>query len=107
MIRRPPRSTLFPYTTLFRSRGIIVSTNGSIAELDMNGSMENGATPDRRRVVGLYYPDMAAPNHQEGFLIDDGEFRQLHVPGSVATQAWDMNPTGEIEIGRASCRGRV
>src|SRR5260221_808360 len=24
MIRRPPRSTLFPYTTLFRSRPIIV-----------------------------------------------------------------------------------
>src|SRR3712207_8701489 len=24
MIRRPPRSTLFPYTTLFRSRGTIV-----------------------------------------------------------------------------------
>src|SRR5256885_9669417 len=23
MIRRPPRSTLFPYTTLFRSRGVI------------------------------------------------------------------------------------
>src|SRR5256885_11045641 len=28
MIRRPPRSTLFPYTTLFRSRcGAIESTN--------------------------------------------------------------------------------
>src|SRR2546430_5877977 len=77
-------------------RGIIVSTNGSIAELDMNGSMENGATPDHRRVVGLYYPDPAAPNHPEGFLIDDGEVRQLHVPGSVGTQAWDMNPPGEI-----------
>src|ERR1039458_7005966 len=25
MIRRPPRSTLFPYTTLFRSRTVIVS----------------------------------------------------------------------------------
>src|SRR4051794_41693614 len=25
MIRRPPRSTLFPYTTLFRSRGVSVS----------------------------------------------------------------------------------
>src|SRR2546429_3620108 len=24
MIRRPPRSTLFPYTTLFRSRGVSV-----------------------------------------------------------------------------------
>src|SRR3712207_7129933 len=29
MIRRPPRSTLFPYTTLFRSRTIlVVSENG-------------------------------------------------------------------------------
>src|SRR2546430_16126311 len=25
MIRRPPRSTLFPYTTLFRSRGVVVT----------------------------------------------------------------------------------
>src|SRR5436305_9224429 len=24
MIRRPPRSTLFPYTTLFRSAGVVV-----------------------------------------------------------------------------------
>src|SRR3712207_7596042 len=28
MIRRPPRSTLFPYTTLFRSEGYPVDTNG-------------------------------------------------------------------------------
>src|SRR5690349_22458779 len=27
MIRRPPRSTLFPYTTLFRSRRIVVTCN--------------------------------------------------------------------------------
>src|SRR2546425_7001718 len=26
MIRRPPRSTLFPYTTLFRSRGVGLPT---------------------------------------------------------------------------------
>src|SRR2546430_4270519 len=25
MIRRPPRSTLFPYTTLFRSNGLLVA----------------------------------------------------------------------------------
>src|SRR3712207_7465363 len=29
MIRRPPRSTLFPYTTLFRSRRVTVSTDVS------------------------------------------------------------------------------
>src|SRR5258707_11885028 len=27
MIRRPPRSTLFPYTTLFRSSGLEMGTN--------------------------------------------------------------------------------
>src|SRR5258707_2708302 len=29
MIRRPPRSTLFPYTTLFRSRGPCAAAQGS------------------------------------------------------------------------------
>src|SRR2546426_7719343 len=29
MIRRPPRSTLFPYTTLFRSRQVDSSASGS------------------------------------------------------------------------------
>src|SRR2546421_5599115 len=32
MIRRPPRSTLFPYTTLFRSRGW--QENGDVRGLD-------------------------------------------------------------------------
>src|SRR5256885_3860608 len=32
MIRRPPRSTLFPYTTLFRSRHIICQREGRILD---------------------------------------------------------------------------
>src|SRR2546426_6444785 len=31
MIRRPPRSTLFPYTTLFRSRSQALGANGAAA----------------------------------------------------------------------------
>src|SRR2546429_3604621 len=31
MIRRPPRSTLFPYTTLFRSRSVLETTGSVIA----------------------------------------------------------------------------
>src|SRR3712207_7819237 len=34
MIRRPPRSTLFPYTTLFRS--VVGFTGGSIPEVKVN-----------------------------------------------------------------------
>src|SRR3712207_7513777 len=35
MIRRPPRSTLFPYTTLFRSDGIVA---GEIADAEGTGA---------------------------------------------------------------------
>src|SRR2546428_4763215 len=34
MIRRPPRSTLFPYTTLFRSP--VVATLGTVAEIEVS-----------------------------------------------------------------------
>src|SRR2546430_3236773 len=34
MIRRPPRSTLFPYTTLFRSHLAIHSTSNSKQDVD-------------------------------------------------------------------------
>src|SRR3712207_7097232 len=34
MIRRPPRSTLFPYTTLFRSPYMRFPENGNVHELE-------------------------------------------------------------------------
>src|SRR3712207_7880633 len=34
MIRRPPRSTLFPYTTLFRSEGVVQGRLGHRTEQD-------------------------------------------------------------------------
>src|SRR5258708_8609590 len=44
MIRRPPRSTLFPYTTLFRSRAAEpgpIDCSGPCDELDMERSEEH------------------------------------------------------------------
>src|SRR3712207_8591970 len=35
MIRRPPRSTLFPYTTLFRSRATVIVTHDQLEALSM------------------------------------------------------------------------
>src|SRR5256885_11003227 len=57
MIRRPPRSTLFPYTTLFRSRanGVILADTKFEFGLDRTGSGEpelvvgdEVLTPDRK-----------------------------------------------------------
>src|SRR5256885_12948333 len=49
MIRRPPRSTLFPYTTLFRSGGsVALATRVSAAQLGVNNPTEGGACCTRR-----------------------------------------------------------
>src|SRR3712207_1827913 len=40
MIRRPPRSTLFPYTTLFRS-GYVESFNGKLRDELLDGEVFN------------------------------------------------------------------
>src|SRR3712207_8184665 len=43
MIRRPPRSTLFPYTTLFRSTLLVSrTTTGGIATGDDSSISDNG-----------------------------------------------------------------
>src|SRR3989475_3290270 len=55
MIRRPPRSTLFPYTTLFRSGGTIVVPNrddfGALAEHMNWMSRELRRLDDEQRVA--------------------------------------------------------
>src|SRR2546421_7627369 len=38
MIRRPPRSTLFPYTTLFRSAQVVVAVGEAEAALRRGGA---------------------------------------------------------------------
>src|SRR3712207_8003798 len=51
MIRRPPRSTLFPYTTLFRSlpRG---GEQGPLGAGDQAGAARRAALVDRHRECG-------------------------------------------------------
>src|SRR2546429_2933705 len=58
MIRRPPRSTLFPYTTLFRSkRGEKFSTVAAQMSIDPNAS--NGGYPGEADVA-LLRPELRA-----------------------------------------------
>src|SRR5690554_7339601 len=63
MLRRPPRSTLFPYTTLFRS--------GQFHPVLLNKLLQHGLQrPDQCRVTGdlertflLYLPDTRSEEH--------------------------------------------
>src|SRR5256885_4474950 len=53
MIRRPPRSTLFPYTTLFRSEGVTVRFGGLVACDAVTFSVDQG------QILGLIGPNGA------------------------------------------------
>src|SRR5260370_27762749 len=48
MIRRPPRSTLFPYTTLFRSPFGAVGNHLHSAIVELDGERIAGGDPERR-----------------------------------------------------------
>src|SRR5438874_7328718 len=52
MIRRPPRSTLFPYTTLFRSRRLIVGC-GDVRHLQVRQRGGNRPDGDETREVNV------------------------------------------------------
>src|SRR2546428_10358912 len=64
MIRRPPRSTLLPYTTLFRSRLRIVKRSSRMQELEYSG-----LPADRPVRVG------------ENILKASGRVQQYFLPG--------------------------
>jgi len=49
MIRRPPRSTLFPYTTLFRSHAKLV---GTVHDVLVDGPSEDSAFAFEGRTAG-------------------------------------------------------
>src|SRR3712207_7082641 len=52
MIRRPPRSTLFPYTTLFRSRVVVFATGDKAAEAEAAGADVVGSDDLIERIQG-------------------------------------------------------
>src|SRR5258708_8142520 len=53
MIRRPPRSTLFPYTTLFRSDRLAVLRNRQLVQVHLIDRYRNGGHVTDRKSTRL------------------------------------------------------
>src|SRR2546426_10127010 len=109
MIRRPPRSTLFPYTTLFRSRpagggGPRARRGGTRLERRGRGGGDAGAGPRRRAARGCRVrqgPGVRGGTGADRRASHGGPPVRARVGGSGARAALRR------EIGRASCRERV
>src|SRR5687767_15712610 len=73
MIRRPPRSTLFPYTTLFRSlAGDLVAAHGPEARVDVLEDAREDVVGSRP-AVGCRRPFIEAPDRGVGSLFRSEE----------------------------------
>src|SRR2546426_1484203 len=87
MIRRPPRSTLFPYTTLFRSQPLFDSKNGrnKRARFLLAGLWR------RQELVGLHSPDLRDLIDEHTYLVaamvDDHGILQGRA-GTLQAEEW-------------------
>src|SRR2546422_2781850 len=118
MIRRPPRSTLFPYTTLFRSGGGAGGEGGRVAAHGGDGRVlgdgHGGGGGTGGAVVGGFVVFSRVDGvwaHGGGGVADRAS---LHLAGTGERAAGEGGGGGireEVdgagEIGRASCRERV
>src|SRR2546426_12311595 len=113
MIRRPPRSTLFPYTTLFRSIGTL-ATAGVAQGLEV---VIVSGDKDFYQLIGpgiaLLNPGRGGPAAVEEHWVDQtNASERLGVPPErvvdyLALVGDSSDNVPGVKIGRASCRERV
>src|SRR2546422_6517145 len=64
MIRRPPRSTLFPYTTLFRSRDVVELALDHVHDNDVVRAYDRGERLQKRIQLMNWWADQLLEAHQ-------------------------------------------
>lgn len=80
------------HDTMGSMDGVMITREGA-TEIDKFASMNNGATPNGRFIVGFY---TSMSGETKGYTIDDGVFTDFMAPGSTQTSPWDVDPRGDI-----------
>src|SRR2546429_1699623 len=104
MIRRPPRSTLFPYTTLFRSRAVdnsnitpreyvdrvvkLAYENGIPAQFGVTGGGNDGAVFTRYGSVNIPLGWPFRYSHSPAEIIDTRDLDALAKIVTVLARSW-------------------
>src|SRR5256885_16805668 len=75
MIRRPPRSTLFPYTTLFRAHhNVLDKAYGAFADLRRQLADSKTAVGERTELLNIF---ANCTDSQRAFLLLEDYFEKL------------------------------
>src|SRR3712207_9544939 len=99
MIRRPPRSTLFPYTTLFRSLGVAMVSGTYVLTDSIQRAFDGIFT-------GSYQDTSAVISGKQ--VVEYSTTGKATVPESLLNTVRGVDGVQQAEeIGRASCRERV
>src|SRR3712207_3800784 len=117
MIRRPPRSTLFPYTTLFRSArwaGFAFAPLDHLPQLLLRGGQDvvlvRGTVADAVRNLAPEPHEQSAnlwwPADRAWLVVTDIDLRSTYVGGSAACIA-DLLATPGLEAAPATPHDRV
>src|SRR3712207_9582042 len=97
MIRRPPRSTLFPYTTLFRSAEVAFLIEDAHQGRGLGSVLlEHLAAAARERGIRNFVAEVLAQNSRMVRVFQDAGYK--------SERSFE---DGVVQIGRASCRERV
>src|SRR2546430_11589703 len=99
MIRRPPRSTLFPYTTLFRSEFVVVEGGGG--QRVINGGVGHGGPFEGRRKANRWVGGSGQGAARNASLTGENGRAHLLTPVTVKNRmpasAW-KNKTKNIQM---------
>src|SRR2546425_4774084 len=93
MIRRPPRSTLFPYTTLFRSVAAALAAGYLTAYLVIFPAPILHGHEVVPRVLGLSLAEASAALRKAGLQVQDGG-SEPHPTAPQGTVTWQDPPPG-------------
>src|SRR3712207_9155495 len=111
MIRRPPRSTLFPYTTLFRSFIERVVAINRVSKVVKGGRRFSFTAlvivGDGDGTVGVGYGKAKEVPAAIAKGVEEAKKHFYKVPRIASTIPHPVQGEAAAEIGRASCRERV
>src|SRR2546426_11933823 len=100
MIRRPPRSTLFPYTTLFRS---VQPDREGVDDLRGEAALRLDLVRAERDLGSEVLRELGGGDHGR----EDPSCHYDDVVGDPFIASGGNDDLEHAEIGRASCRERV